>query len=100
MALFLRNANILHVPPQDQYGNYVIQHILEHGRPQDKAKIIERMKGHVLLMSQHKFASNVVEKCLVFGTRAQSRELILEVMNDKEGYVRCHADAFPLSDTR
>lgn len=67
----------------------MIQHILENGRPQDKAKIIERMKGHVLLMAQHKFASNVVEKCLVYGTRAQCRELIMEVMNDTEGYVFC-----------
>ena len=70
-----------------QFGNYVIQHILEHGRPQDKSKIIEQMKGHVLLMSQHKFASNVVEKCLVYGTRAQCRELIMEVMTEAEGYV-------------
>lgn len=68
------------------YGNYVIGHILEHGRPQDKSKIIESMKGHVLLMSQHKYASNVVEKCLMYGTRAQCRELVMEVMNDKEGY--------------
>lgn len=71
------------------YGNYVIGHILEHGRPQDKSKIIESMKSHVLSMSQHKYASNVVEKCLMYGTRAQCRELVMEVMNDKEGYAAC-----------
>jgi hypothetical protein len=24
---------------QDQYGNYVVQHVLDHGKPEDKTKI-------------------------------------------------------------
>uniref|UniRef100_A0A8C8F6P8 PUM-HD domain-containing protein n=1 Tax=Oncorhynchus tshawytscha TaxID=74940 RepID=A0A8C8F6P8_ONCTS len=42
---------------KDQYGNYVIQHVLEHGRPEDKSKIVAEVRGKVLLLSQHKFAS-------------------------------------------
>lgn len=42
---------------QDQYGNYVIQHVLEHGRPEDKSKLINSVRGKVLTLSQHKFAS-------------------------------------------
>lgn len=45
-----------HRPLQDQYGNYVIQHVLEHGRPEDKSKIVAEVRGKVLLLSQHKFA--------------------------------------------
>lgn len=41
---------------KDQYGNYVIQHVLEHGSPDDKSEIIATMKGKILPMSQHKFA--------------------------------------------
>ena len=41
---------------QDQYGNYVIQHVLEHGRPEDKSKLINCVRGKVLVLSQHKFA--------------------------------------------
>lgn len=41
---------------QDQYGNYVIQHVLEHGRPEDKSKIVAEIRGNVLVLSQHKFA--------------------------------------------
>lgn len=41
---------------QDQYGNYVIQHVLEHGRPEDKSKIVAELRGKVLPLSQHKFA--------------------------------------------
>ncbi len=41
---------------QDQYGNYVIQHVLEHGRPEDKSKIVAELRGKILALSQHKFA--------------------------------------------
>lgn len=44
---------------QDQYGNYVIQHVLEHGRPEDKSKIVAEIRGNVLVLSQHKFARYV-----------------------------------------
>ena len=40
----------------DQYGNYVVQHVLEHGQPEDKTKIISQLRGKFLVLSQHKFA--------------------------------------------
>ena len=40
----------------DQYGNYVIQHVLEHGRADDKSLIIAQLRGKILPLSQHKFA--------------------------------------------
>jgi len=68
---------------QDQYGNYVIQHILEKGKPADRALIIDKIRGQVLQLSKHKFASNVVEKCVAHGSRAERRELIAEVIEMK-----------------
>ena len=41
---------------QDQYGNYVVQHVLENGNPDDKGRIIATITGKVLVYSQHKFA--------------------------------------------
>ena len=41
---------------QDQFGNYVIQHVLEHGHPEDKSKIVACIRGKVLAYSQHKYA--------------------------------------------
>ena len=49
---------------RDQYGNYVVQHILEHGRPVDRERILDLVKQMPLELSCHKFASNVVEKGL------------------------------------
>lgn len=68
---------------QDQYGNYVIQHIVEKGRTVDKEFIIAKIKGNVLSMSKHKFASNVVEKCVTFGSPKDRQEILDEVLTAK-----------------
>jgi len=62
---------------QDQFGNYVIQHILDKGKTKDKAFVISQVKGNILQMSQHKFASNVVEKCILNSNR-EDRAIIIE----------------------
>lgn len=64
----------------DQYGNYVSQHILEHGQRADKSRVIEVVKGQVLTLSKHKFASNVVEKCIAFGTVEERQDIIDEMI--------------------
>ncbi|KAI9193305.1 ARM repeat-containing protein [Polychytrium aggregatum] len=68
---------------QDQYGNYVIQHVLERGKPSDKAIIVNKVRGQVLMMSKHKFASNVVEKCVAHGSKKDRQLLIEEVVQTK-----------------
>uniref|UniRef100_A0A8C2BFE0 Pumilio RNA-binding family member 1 n=1 Tax=Cyprinus carpio TaxID=7962 RepID=A0A8C2BFE0_CYPCA len=70
---------------EDQYGNYVIQHVLEHGRAEDKSKIVSEIRGNVLGLSQHKFASNVVEKCVTHSLRAERAMLIDEVCSMADG---------------
>lgn len=65
---------------QDQFGNYVIQFVLEHGQPQDRAIIVCKLQGQMLHMSRHKFASNVVEKALVTAESSSRRALIDEIM--------------------
>jgi hypothetical protein len=68
---------------QDQYGNYVIQHILERGKPAEKSLVISKVTGQVLTLSKHKFASNVVEKCVAFGSKSDRQKLIEEVIVTK-----------------
>ncbi|KAH7838659.1 hypothetical protein Vadar_029570 [Vaccinium darrowii] len=65
---------------QDQYGNYVIQHVLEHGKPHERSMIIEELAGKIVQMSQQKFASNVVEKCLTFGGPSERQLLVDEML--------------------
>lgn len=71
----------IHSLTKDQFGNYVIQHVLEHGKTQeDKNKIVKSIKGKVIELSNHKFASNVVEKCLQYASEKDRVELIEEFL--------------------
>lgn len=63
----------------------MIQHILEHGKnTEDKNKIVKSIKGKVIELSNHKFASNVVEKCLQFGSEKDRKDIIDEFMEATE----------------
>jgi len=65
----------------DQYGNYVIQHVLQYGRHGDRESILKLVseKG-ILGLSKQKFASNVVEKLLKYGTASQRNALVREML--------------------
>ena len=67
---------------QDQYGNYVIQFILENQsiNNDDLISIYDGLKGNVYKYSFHKFASNVVERCLTFGDDKKRKEIINEII--------------------
>jgi hypothetical protein len=65
---------------QDQYGNYVIQHILENNKGKNCKEIFKALEGKVYEMSIHKFASNVIERCLHFGEKEDKDRLIDEII--------------------
>ncbi|KAE9598732.1 putative armadillo-like helical, pumilio domain-containing protein [Lupinus albus] len=69
---------------QNQYGNYVTQHVLERGNRQERSQIISKLSEHVVQLSQHKFASNVVEKCLEYGDANERELLISEIVGQSE----------------
>ncbi|KDP46602.1 hypothetical protein JCGZ_04536 [Jatropha curcas] len=70
---------------QDQYGNYVTQHVLERGKSQERCQIISKLSGHIVRLSQHKFASNVIEKCLEYGGASERELIIEEILGQSEG---------------
>ena len=50
---------IPHVPGsilKDEFGNYVMQHVLEHGEMADRIGIIYKLRGQLTTLSQHKYA--------------------------------------------
>ena len=69
----------------DQYGNYVTQHVIEHGRDEDRGKIVALVTAQLVSFSKHKFASNVVEKSIQFGSKEERQKIVstLTVVNDK-----------------
>ncbi|KAJ7876386.1 armadillo-type protein [Mycena olivaceomarginata] len=65
---------------QDQFGNYVIQVVIEDGRAEDKALVVAQLRGCLLFLALDKFASNVCEKALICADPKARRLLIDEIM--------------------
>ena len=77
----------IHELCKDQYGNYVIQNIVEKIKENDT--IFTSLKGKVYEYSRHKFASNVIEKCLALGKKGQIDAMVKEIidLDDKNNEV-------------
>lgn len=58
----------------------ILQHVLEHGTPHERSAIINKLTGKIVQMSQQKFASNVIEKCLAFGDETERRNMVNEIL--------------------
>ncbi|XP_022895229.1 replication protein A 70 kDa DNA-binding subunit B-like [Olea europaea var. sylvestris] len=52
-------------------------HVLERGKPHERNQIISTIIGSIVQLSQHKFTSNVVEKCLQCGD-STAREMLIK----------------------
>jgi hypothetical protein len=63
---------------QDQFGNYVVQHLLST-KVQFAPKIIEGLLGHIPELSVQKFSSNVIEKCLQVASPEHYSAVIQEI---------------------
>jgi hypothetical protein len=78
VGLVLRTSALVSFP----LGMYVLTHlhisvclcVCPH------AILCVQVKARMLLYSQHKFASNVVEKCLQYGSKQERNEIIEEVV--------------------
>lgn len=80
---------------RDSYGNYVLQHIVEHGRPESRAVVLQHIMGSVLPLALHKFASNVVERCLEFCSASEKRAIVDEVLLPSVAVLRAHGGTLP-----
>jgi hypothetical protein len=69
---------------QDPFGNYVVQHLIlfSHLKPNPYiTPIVDALKGNIFELSQQKFSSNVLEKCLVNSTDKDRNKIINEILN-------------------
>ncbi|ESO06525.1 hypothetical protein HELRODRAFT_131366, partial [Helobdella robusta] len=64
----------------DQYGNYVIQYLVEKGGDRARHVVMEWVRGRVVQLSQHKYSSNVIEKCMMFADDEQRNFLFTEIL--------------------
>ncbi|KAJ1265961.1 hypothetical protein BS78_08G114100 [Paspalum vaginatum] len=65
---------------RDQFGNYIVQDLLKYGNPPLRSSIIKMFVGRFMAMSQGKFSSNVIEKCLTYGSLEERQMIINEML--------------------
>ncbi|ETO10775.1 hypothetical protein RFI_26601, partial [Reticulomyxa filosa] len=64
LAVYMSIAKHTNSLVENQYGNYIIQHLLDVAPREVTDTIKEKMHGKFVRYSKQKFSSNVVEKCL------------------------------------
>lgn len=77
----------------DQYGNYVVQHILLHSSPEYALRLTRSLFGKIGFLCQQKFGSNVIEKCLE-AADASTFERLMSEMTKPDILVRLIADPY------
>jgi hypothetical protein len=70
----------------NQYGNYVVQNILEARRPEHVSVLVRAFRGRFYEFSIHKFASNVIEKCIRGAGRAEQITIFTEIIGEEGAY--------------
>lgn len=64
-----------------QWGNWVIQHILEHGSPTDKKFILKVVTQNLFAMSIDQYASKVVEKAMKISNPPELMQMVELVLD-------------------
>ncbi|KAN0050030.1 hypothetical protein ACTA71_003130 [Dictyostelium dimigraforme] len=67
---------------QDQFGNYVVQHLLSKNKAYS-SKLIVSLKDNIAELSIQKFSSNVIEKCLQLAD-TPTYELIIKALTEAD----------------
>jgi mRNA-binding protein PUF3 len=67
----------------DTFGNYVAQHVICHGGIDSRNWMIGLVINDMDTFGRHKFASNVVEKCIEHGSDEQRRQIMHKVIQVK-----------------
>lgn len=70
----------------NQYGNYVVQYILADKSNVSVSQLVDVFAGHFYDFSVHKFASNVIEKCIRGATDAQREKIFHEILGGEGSY--------------
>ncbi|XP_076939323.1 pumilio homolog 12-like [Bidens hawaiensis] len=66
---------------EDPFGNYVLQHLVGLQSRELTKVLVNQLEGNFAYLSQNKYASNVVEKCLIESEPDISTKIILELVN-------------------
>jgi len=67
----------------DHYGNYVIQHLLEHGGQGERKRIVEAIQGNVAHFACSTFACGVLDKALTYSSWGDQVDIVRRVLEQE-----------------
>uniref|UniRef100_M4B443 PUM-HD domain-containing protein n=1 Tax=Hyaloperonospora arabidopsidis (strain Emoy2) TaxID=559515 RepID=M4B443_HYAAE len=74
---------------KDQFGNYVVQHVISHGELDQRNIVMQAVLPEIARWSQHKYASNVVESCLEHATKEEISQIVDFILQCDESGASC-----------
>ncbi|KRX09617.1 Armadillo-type fold [Pseudocohnilembus persalinus] len=82
-----------------QYGNYIMQYILETGPDDKRSLILEKVKQNFVNLSIDKYASNVTEKSVQYSDEQFKSEvvdslIIIDPITKESGFLKLTKDQF------
>ncbi|KAL6180465.1 hypothetical protein ACLB2K_047128 [Fragaria x ananassa] len=81
LAEITEHARVL---SDDEFGNYVVQHVIGLNIPRVTTDLLGQLQGSFVNLSMNKYGSNVVEKVLKEGGEENANMIINEMMNSSE----------------
>jgi pumilio RNA-binding family len=57
-----------------------VQFVLENGKPTDRQRLVDSVLGRILLLSRHKYASNVCEKAIAAADDTRKWRIVEEML--------------------
>eukprot|EP01064_Diplonema_japonicum_P031539 TRINITY_DN5691_c1_g1_i5.p1 TRINITY_DN5691_c1_g1~~TRINITY_DN5691_c1_g1_i5.p1 ORF type:complete len:159 (+),score=22.70 TRINITY_DN5691_c1_g1_i5:54-530(+) len=76
-------VNLINVLIDDQYGNYVLQHVMLTGDQEFALRIVSKVRNQFYFLSTKKFASNVVEKMFEIAAPHDRTLVVKELLERK-----------------
>uniref|UniRef100_A0A914H2I8 PUM-HD domain-containing protein n=1 Tax=Globodera rostochiensis TaxID=31243 RepID=A0A914H2I8_GLORO len=89
-AQTLQNARQLMA---DEFGHYVIQKFFEYGTDDQKAQLVDALRGHVLTLSLQIYGGPMIQKALKLVDKTSQMEII-EELTPRACVIRCIKDQY------
>lgn len=67
----------------NQFGNYVVQHSLQYGSEKFRKQILRELATEITSLATHKFASNVIEKCMAYCGKEEKKIMIDKMLGKR-----------------
>lgn len=84
----------------DHYGNYVIQHLLEHGTEGDRKQIGKAVRSNVARFAGSAFACGVLDKALTYGSWGDQLDIARRVLEQEPLLVMLATSAHGFASTQ